>query len=61
MWSCTSPAANTPSTEVRVESALGDDVALVVEVELAGEERGVGVVADGDEEPVDREVAERRR
>ena len=38
-WSCTSPAANTPSTEVRVESARGDDVAVLVEVELAAEQR----------------------
>ena len=38
-WSCTSPAANTPSTDVRVESGVGDDVAVLVEVELALEQR----------------------
>src|SRR5689334_1574137 len=31
--------------------ALGEDVALVVQVDLATEQLGAGVVADGDEQP----------
>ena len=47
--SCTSPPANTPGTDVRVDPGCGDDVAVLVEVELTREERGVRVVADRDE------------
>ena len=56
VWSTTSPAANTPSTFVSRRSRLRDDVAGVVELQLADEELRVRIVADRDEEAVGREL-----
>ena len=58
VWSCTSPQANTPSTLVYVEPGCGDEVAVLVHVEHAGEQVGVGAVADRDEQAGD---GQRRR
>ena len=57
--SCTSPPANTPGTDVAAEPGLRDDVAVLVEVELTLEERGVRVVTDRDEHAGHGELARR--
>ena len=39
--------------DVGARAAMGNDVAVGIEIDLAGERRGVRDVADGDEEAVD--------
>src|SRR5579862_7400882 len=48
--------AREDAVDVRGASAPGHDVALVVELELSLEDGGVGLVADRDEDPGDREL-----
>ena len=59
--SCTSPAANTPGTDVWVVPGVDLDVAVRVHLELALEELGVRLVADRDEDPVGRKLRCARR
>jgi hypothetical protein len=55
--SIASPHANTPSTEVRVPRS--PDVPGRVEIDLAAEQLGVRLVADRDEQRLDRELTVR--
>ena len=50
--SCTSPAANTPGTDVRVLPGSVRDIAFAVQIELAREHRSVRRVPDGDEHAI---------
>ena len=54
--SCTSPAAKTPGDVGRGRVGRGQDVAFRVHLELALEQCGRRVMADGDEDAVDRQL-----
>ena len=55
--SLTSPAANTPGMEVRVESGAVIEIARGVHLQLALEQLRRRRVADGDEHAVDLQLA----